>query len=247
MKRTLPQGGGATQTNCRLHTDNSIQSIHGIGQHTTTTCWKNRTPHRKLSTTGERNDKAENGRRKENHLCHMMLFTKTPIKEACEVIRKRLESDKTLKKRTNLTIDDIMELLKFVLETTYFRFGGEIYQKFGVVMGSPVSPIVVNLCMEDLEQKIIATAPADCQPRNWKRYVDEIICLVHTGKAKTLQQHMNTVDPTGSIIFTREDEENNSVPLLDAKVTRKEDGSVKSTVFRKRMHTLRPTTPNIRS
>ena len=104
-------------------------------------------------------------------------------------------------------------------------------------MGSPVSPIVVNLYMEDLEQKIIATAPVDCQPRNWKRYVDDIICLVHTGKAKKLQQHMNTVDPTGSIIFTREDEENNSMPFLDAKFTRKEDGSMKSTVYRKKTHT----------
>ena len=137
------------------------------------------------------------------------LFTKTPTKEACEIIRKRLENDKTLKKRTHLNVDDIMELLKFVLETTYFRFAGEIYQqKFGVAMGSPVSPIVVNLYMEDQEQNIIATAPVDCQSRNWKRYEDDVICLVHTGKAKKLQQHMNTVDPTGSIIFTREDEEN---------------------------------------
>ena len=46
------------------------------------------------------------------------LFTKTPIKEACEIIRKRLQNDKTLKKRTNLNVNDIMELLKFVLETT---------------------------------------------------------------------------------------------------------------------------------
>ena len=39
-----------------------------------------------------------------------------------------------------------MELLTFVLETTYFRFEGKIYQqKFGVAMGSPVSPIVFNL------------------------------------------------------------------------------------------------------
>ena len=74
------------------------------------------------------------------------LFTKTPIKEACEIIRKRLENDKTLKKRTNLDVDNIMELLKFVLEMTYFRFEGEIYQqKFGVAMGSPVSPIFVEV------------------------------------------------------------------------------------------------------
>ena len=73
-----------------------------------------------------------------------------------------------------------------------------------------------------------------CQPKNWKRYVNDVICLVHTGKAKKLQQHMNTVDPTGSIIFTRDDEENNSMPFLDAKFTRKDDGSVKSTVYRKK-------------
>ncbi|KAI0225879.1 Xanthine dehydrogenase/oxidase [Lamellibrachia satsuma] len=124
--------------------------------------------------------------------------------------------------------------------------------KFGVAMGSPVSPIVVNLYMEDLELKIIATAPVDCQLRNRKRYVDVEICLVHAGKAKKLQQHMNTVDPTGSIIFTREDEENNSMPFLDAKFTRKEDGSVKSTVYRKKTHTdqylnFASHHPNIRS
>ena len=67
--------------------------------------------------------------------------------------------------------------------------------------------------------------------------MDDVICLVHTGKAKKLQQHMNTVDPTGSIIFTQEDEENNSMPFLDTKFTRKEDGSVKSTVYRKKTHT----------
>ena len=90
------------------------------------------------------------------------------------------------------------------------------------------SPLVVNLFMEDLEQKIIA--------RNWKRYVDDVICLVHTCKVEELEQHMNTVDPTCSIRFTREDKENSSMPFLDAKFARKDDGSVKSTVYRKMTH-----------
>jgi len=89
------------------------------------------------------------------------LFTKTPTKEACEVIRKRLENDETLKKRVNLSLVNIMELLTCVLWTTSFRFGGEIYQQFGVAMGSPVSPIVVQMYMEVLEQKVTATAPED--------------------------------------------------------------------------------------
>ena len=69
------------------------------------------------------------------------LLKKTPIKEACEVIRKRLENDKSPKKRTTLKVDNVMELLTFVLWTTYFRFGGEIYkQKYGVAIGSPLTP-----------------------------------------------------------------------------------------------------------
>ena len=61
------------------------------------------------------------------------------------------ERDYIAKKRVNLKVDNIVELLKFVLETMYFRFLGEIYhQKFNVATGSPVSPIVFN--MEDIEQ-----------------------------------------------------------------------------------------------
>ena len=43
------------------------------------------------------------------------LFTKIPIKDACVVIRKRLENDKTQKERTNLNVGNVMELLIFVL------------------------------------------------------------------------------------------------------------------------------------
>ena len=40
-----------------------------------------------------------------------------------------------------------------------------IQQKFGMVIGSPVSPVVVNLYMEFLEQHAIATAPVACAPQ----------------------------------------------------------------------------------
>ena len=56
------------------------------------------------------------------------LFTNTPVSEALEIIRNQLENDKGLKDRTNLDIDDIMELLEFVVSTTYFTFRSVIYQ-----------------------------------------------------------------------------------------------------------------------
>ena len=51
--------------------------------------------------------------------------------------------------------------------------------------------------------------------------------------AQARQRNYN--DPTGS--FTRKEEENNYMPFFDAKLTRKDDGSVKSTVYRKKTHT----------
>ena len=40
-----------------------------------------------------------------------------------------------------LTIENIMDLLKFIVTTTYFSFRGVIYQQmFGAAMGSPVFP-----------------------------------------------------------------------------------------------------------
>ena len=165
------------------------------------------------------------------------LFTKTPIEEAISTIKCRLENDKTLKKRTNLNPCDIITLLKFVLETTYFRFGGEFYQqKFGVAMGSPVSPIVVNLFMEDLERQIILTAPDSCKPRWWRRYVDDIITIVKRGTSSILQNHMNKVDSNGSIKFTTEEEVEGSIPFLDTKLVRREDGTVKTIVYRKKTY-----------
>ena len=70
------------------------------------------------------------------------LFTKVPIPEAVEVVRKHLESDDTLENRTNLNVDDIVDLLQFLCSTTYFSFQNTIYeQKVVTAMGSPMSPI----------------------------------------------------------------------------------------------------------
>ena len=60
------------------------------------------------------------------------LFTNTPIPQSIEIIKNRLQKEKSLKKRTLLAPDDIVELLNFVLTTTYFVFRGQVYQqKFG--------------------------------------------------------------------------------------------------------------------
>ena len=166
------------------------------------------------------------------------LFTNTPIKESLEIIKKRLMDDKDLKNRTKLDANDITEMLEFILTKTYFEFRGAIYrQRFGAAMGSQVSSTVANFFMEFLEQEAIVTAPLDCRPRLWKRYVDDVLEIINKGQVQSLTDHLNQIDTTNSIKFTNEEEKDSQIPFLDTLIIRKPDGTIKLLVYRKPTHT----------
>ena len=103
----------------------------------------------------------------------------------------------------------------------YFSFRGEIYkQKFGAAMGSPYSAIIANIFMEWLEQTTLATAPAECIYKLWKRYMNDILEIFPEGTTQQLTDHLNTVDPTQSIKLTHEEEIDGIIPVLDTSITR---------------------------
>ena len=82
--------------------------------------------------------------------------------------------------------------------------------------------------MEWLEQLDIATAPIDCKPKLWKRYVlDDILELIKKGKVETLTSHLNGMDKTNKIKFTHQREGNGQIPFLDTLITRRDDGIIK--------------------
>ncbi|XP_072048906.1 uncharacterized protein [Amphiura filiformis] len=91
--------------------------------------------------------------------------------------------------------------------------------------------------MEFLEQQAIATAPLDCKPRLWKRYVDDILEIVNENQVDNLTTHLNQTDPTDNIKFTYEKEHDGSIPFLDTLIVRKPDGTVQLLVYRKATHT----------
>ena len=77
-------------------------------------------------------------------------------------------------------------------------------------MGSPVSMIVCDAMMEDIEQKAIETAP---HPTHWwYRYVDDTHTKQDSEYAQEFPDHLNTLDP--DIKFTTEGEENGELAFL---------------------------------
>ena len=53
-----------------------------------------------------------------------------------------------------MDVTTIVRLLRFRLTTTAFQFKGTHYQQLdGVAMGSPVSPVIADIFMEDLRRR----------------------------------------------------------------------------------------------
>ena len=60
----------------------------------------------------------------------------------------------------DLSIDQVIILLEFSLNTSYFVCDGVFYRQIrGATMGSPISPGVANLAMEDFEERALESAP----------------------------------------------------------------------------------------
>ncbi|KAI8487847.1 hypothetical protein Bbelb_342950 [Branchiostoma belcheri] len=163
------------------------------------------------------------------------LFTSIPPKEAVSVVKEALEADDTLADRTNLSVDQVCELLELCLGCTYFTYKGQFYQQMhGCAMGSPVSPIVVNLYMEKFENKALSTFN-DTPPANWFRYVDDTWCRLKKRVAADFFDHINQIDD--NIKFTQEPSHDNMLPFLDTKTIVEEDGNLRFEVYRKPTHT----------
>ena len=111
-------------------------------------------------------------------------------------------------------------------------------------MGSPVSPIVCNLYMENFEQ--IALEQAENPPRWWKRYVDDTYTVLRKDQAQKFTDYLNTVDKDikwtteGEVVKNIEGLENRTergLAFLDTLSVTNEDGTIKTRVYRKDTHT----------
>ena len=139
------------------------------------------------------------------------LFTAIPVKKACSYIRDKLNECITLHSRTNLTTDDIISLLEFVFSNNYFVYNDCIYKQIhGCARGSPVSPVVANLCMEVIED--LALSISTVPPKIWKRYVDDSFVIIKKDSVSAFHDILNSIHP--KISFTIETENNGQIAFF---------------------------------
>ncbi|XP_078614276.1 uncharacterized protein LOC144883555 [Branchiostoma floridae x Branchiostoma japonicum] len=102
-----------------------------------------------------------------------------------------------------------------------------------MAMGSPLSPVLANLFMEEFERKALNTAPH--RPKFWGRYVDDTGVVNQREYEQELFEHINSQHD--SIQFTIEREKDNRLPMLDVMMIRNPDNTITTDVFRKETHT----------
>ena len=101
-------------------------------------------------------------------------------------------------------------------------------------MGSPVSIVIANLVMENVEERALTTFHSP--PKFWKCYVDHTCTALPRDMVKSFHSHLNSIEPC--MQFTVEEEsEDRILPLLDMELCQDSNGTVTTSVYQKTTHT----------
>ena len=131
-----------------------------------------------------------------------------------------------------------MNLVKICAETPQFEFNGTFYrQQFGLAMGSPLSPLLACMFMEEFETRALAESKVNVE--FYARYVDD--CFLVAKKADDLDMflnELNQLDPNDRIQFTVEAENDKKLSFLDCLIERTSEG-IELSVYHKATDTGR--------
>ena len=160
------------------------------------------------------------------------LFTNVPLRKTIDIILRKVYDEKLI--RTDIPKKNLEKLLLLCTQGTPFTFDNKMYvQVDGVMMGSPLRPLFANIFMSELENTIIPTLGN--KVLHWKRYVDDTFAFIKPGTADEIQHVLNSFHE--KIKFTYEYEQSNTISFLDVLVTRSNDGTLQTSVYRKQTHT----------
>ncbi|XP_075167800.1 uncharacterized protein LOC142239953 [Haematobia irritans] len=111
-----------------------------------------------------------------------------------------------------MTKDLFIDLITFCTkDTRYFKFEDKIYEQLKCMpIGSPASPIVADIVMEELLDDVFKNIP---KPPILTKYVDDIFAIIKASVVDETLKALNSYNR--QIQFTKELEQDNKLPYLD--------------------------------
>ena len=176
------------------------------------------------------------------------LFTSIPVNQALDVINQLIiqhQTDMDFKHKIgkawyeaadHLDREDVMALLKVILNNCVFSFQGKFYKQLhGATMGSPCSPVVANIYMEYFEKRALGSElPISFTINTWLRYVDDVLTIVKKGTRNSLLNHLNSIDPNIKLTIEPPNQQG-AIPFLDT-FPRPSGNKIITSVYRKPTH-----------
>ena len=157
------------------------------------------------------------------------FFTNVPLDRTIDITLKRIYDHKQLE--TPITICEMKEMLTLCTKNIHLTYNRKTFvQTDGVVMGSPLRPVLVDIFMAELEKTLLPDIYI-LLIKSLRRYVDNTISYVKTGSIKHILSLLNSFDK--SIQFKFESENKDKLPFLDVLLCRK-GRIITTTVYRKK-------------
>ena len=130
------------------------------------------------------------------------LFTNVPISDTTTITKDRLAADPALKDRTDLTPEQLHDLLLTCVKSSSFRWRDKFFeQSAGASMGSPISPVLADV--EEFEQLVINIL--DHRPKVWLRYVDDTFIIWQRGQdnLQLFLEHLNALHSSIHLLWNK--------------------------------------------
>ena len=145
------------------------------------------------------------------------LFISVPVSETL-----KLAEDILIDSAIHRVVrDELIALMSVCTKQNYFLFNNQFYtQEEGLAMGSPLSPLLAEIFMDHLENKLFQSkVPLLSNVFYWYRYVDDVLCC-WTGshrQAHNFLTFLNSLHPR--INFTMEMESDGILNFLDLSIS----------------------------
>jgi hypothetical protein len=122
-----------------------------------------------------------------------------------------------------------------VFNLTYCEYNGSHYVLESGPIGLGATGEIAIIFMEEVQLRAIETSP--CPLNEWFWYVDDSEIKLEKDQSDEILDHLNSIEK-GIIEFTKEEQENDVIPVLDLKqkVNRKTK-QIECTVHYKKTHT----------
>ena len=159
------------------------------------------------------------------------LFTNVHLGKTIEITLKRIYEHK--EKKSSISKKEMKQLLTSCTKNVHFTYHNKVYQQNdGVVMGSPLRPVLSGIFMVELENSLVPTLNEIMTL--WRLFVEDTIKFVKNDGIAYVLDQLNSFHE--QIQFTYEVEHNNKLPFLDILLL-KNANETDTTVYRKPTNT----------